>query len=376
MKVLHYISSYSLPSETFVYDLINNLEESGLDNYVLTHKRYLEDERQFGKVEVIPENTSIIKRVYYKLLNTIQIRNKRQVVSYLEIIQPDVVHAHFGINGVKIYKLMRQHKIDAPLVVSFHGMDVNVLPNTLKGYKSILLDMSHRENTLFTVPSYFLKEKMQKLGISNQEIIVVPNSYNVMFENNYKKNIFNKGAPLGLVSVGRLASVKGHKYQLEAFAKLLVIYPDAMLTIVGEGEFEQELKELASEYRIEGKVKFCGRLNHKEIPLLLKQNDIFLQTSIRNEVGEEESFSVSTLEAMVANLYVIATRVGGVPEVLKGYPYSRIIEQKSASNIFDAIKYFIENSQDIYQNKNKPNLKQINADNKYGIRNVYRKVKK
>jgi hypothetical protein len=50
MKILHYISHFSLPSETFIYDLINNLEDSNLDNYVLNYHRELERERVVSKV--------------------------------------------------------------------------------------------------------------------------------------------------------------------------------------------------------------------------------------------------------------------------------------------------------------------------------------
>ena len=105
MKILHYISAFSLPSETFIYDLINNLEDNGSDNYILTHNRQLEDERPFSKVKVIYEKVSFLKKVYFKLVDNWGVRNKKDVLAYIDKLKPDVIHAHFGTNGVKIYYL-------------------------------------------------------------------------------------------------------------------------------------------------------------------------------------------------------------------------------------------------------------------------------
>ena len=52
MKILHYIRTFSIPSETFIYNLICGLEEAGLDNTILTQERILEQERPFEKVIV------------------------------------------------------------------------------------------------------------------------------------------------------------------------------------------------------------------------------------------------------------------------------------------------------------------------------------
>ena len=180
MKILHYISDFSLPSETFIYDLIRNLEGSEVENYILTHKRQLEKERPFLNVKVISEKVPFVKKVYFKLFDNWSIRNSKEILAYINDLRPDIIHAHFGPNGIKIYNLIKKYNLKINLIISFHGMDINVLPNQDKKYLHNILKINDDKNVLFTSPSEFLKSKMLKLGLHEKKIEVIYTTYSFM----------------------------------------------------------------------------------------------------------------------------------------------------------------------------------------------------
>jgi glycosyltransferase involved in cell wall biosynthesis len=109
-------------------------------------------------------------------------------------------------------------------------------------------------------------------------------------------------------SVGRLVAVKGHDVLLRAFAPLAGELPQAGLALVGAGPEEDSLRRLAHELDIAEQVAFCGW--HTDAPTLLAAFDVCVFLS------RQEGFGLAIAEAMAAARPVIATAVGGVPEVL------------------------------------------------------------
>ena len=117
MKVLHYVGVFSEPSETFIYDLVTSLESNNVENYVLSHKRLLEIERPFERVKVIKENINIFKKIYHRLFHRWSIATEKALM-FINELQPDVIHAHFGPNGLKIFDLIH-FKLNFKIVYHF-----------------------------------------------------------------------------------------------------------------------------------------------------------------------------------------------------------------------------------------------------------------
>ena len=172
---MHYVSCFSVPSETFIYDLINNLEgDDGLDNYLLTHERELEQERPLSKIEVISEKVSFIKKVYSKFFNKWNIRNDKQVIKYIKSLKPDILHAHFGPNGIRIFNLLKKFNLEIPIVVSFHGTDTTMYPLKYKKYKKMVQRLTQNKNVICTFPSNFLKgEFCNNFEVFRPKVILV-----------------------------------------------------------------------------------------------------------------------------------------------------------------------------------------------------------
>ena len=109
-------------------------------------------------------------------------------------------------------------------------------------------------------------------------------------------------------TVGRLVETKGQKVLLKAFAKVYGKYPESWLLLAGAGRLESELKVLASALDIHERVVFLGF--RRDIPEILKACDVFVLPSIA------EGLPGALLEAMATGIPVIASQVGGVPEIL------------------------------------------------------------
>ncbi len=109
--------------------------------------------------------------------------------------------------------------------------------------------------------------------------------------------------------MGALAEKKGHVHLLEALA-LVRRRREAELDIVGDGELRSGLRARAAELGLLDAVRFHGELPKEEVARLMAQADLFVLPSLH------ETFGCVLIEAMASGLPSVATRVGGVPEVL------------------------------------------------------------
>jgi glycosyltransferase involved in cell wall biosynthesis len=118
-----------------------------------------------------------------------------------------------------------------------------------------------------------------------------------------------------IVQAARLVPKKGIPTALRAFARFSVQYPAAIFTIAGEGPMAEELRETASRLGIDKRVRFAGFLSQEALTALFRESHIFLQPS-ETVGGDVEGVPNAMLEAMAGGLPIVATRHGGIPEVV------------------------------------------------------------
>jgi glycosyltransferase involved in cell wall biosynthesis len=111
-----------------------------------------------------------------------------------------------------------------------------------------------------------------------------------------------------VTAVGRLTAVKNYPLLLRSFARALRSFPEAALAVAGEGEELESLKALSGELGIADRVRFTGF--RKEVSELLHASDLFAHASLM------EGLPNAILEAMAMGRAVVATEVGGVPELV------------------------------------------------------------
>lgn len=129
--------------------------------------------------------------------------------------------------------------------------------------------------------------------------------------------------------VANFRPVKGHYYLLGAMKLLLSEIPAAHLLLIGSGPLENELRAQVDMLGISANVHFSGK--REDVTDCLRLIDIFVLSSL------SEGLPISILEAMRANLPVIATDVGGVPEVVLNNLTGVLVKSKNEKELFDAL---------------------------------------
>jgi glycosyltransferase involved in cell wall biosynthesis len=136
-------------------------------------------------------------------------------------------------------------------------------------------------------------------------------------------------------SVGQVAERKGQAGLLESFALTQRSIPNALLLIVGtplfdhEREYASRLKSRVRELGLEGKVRFLGQ--RRDIPALMRAFDVFVLNS------ENEPLGLVLAEAMASGTPVIATRGGGVPEIVIDGRTGRLVEYGDREGLAQAM---------------------------------------
>jgi len=130
-------------------------------------------------------------------------------------------------------------------------------------------------------------------------------------------------------TAGRLSAVKDHATLLHAFREVVDQTPDVVLMIAGRGELETSLKHLVETLGLQSHVKFLGF--RSDIPQVLHTLDFFVFPSLR------EGLPLALLEAMAAKLPVIASRVGGIPEVFGEDPMGQLISPHNVEELSAAM---------------------------------------
>ena len=130
-----------------------------------------------------------------------------------------------------------------------------------------------------------------------------------------------------LLFVGRLDLVKGVPYLLDATRRLMGEYRQVKLLIVGDGCMSENYKSLAQDY--EGRIIFAGY--RRDIPDLMRASDIFILPSI------SEGAANVVMEASASGLAVIATDVGGVPDIVEDGITGLLVKPKDPDSLYAAL---------------------------------------
>ena len=123
------------------------------------------------------------------------------------------------------------------------------------------------------------------------------------------KEDYQLAKPACLLHIGRFNHQKNHKGLLEAYAQILQEYPDCSLNLIGDGELLEEIQQYANTLGIQDKIHFQG--NQTNVYSFLQEADLFLLPS------RFEGMPMTIIEAMGTGLPIVASNVGGVPDMLK-----------------------------------------------------------
>jgi len=235
----------------------------------------------------------------------------------------DSIDAHFvypdGLAAVLLGKAL-----GVPVTVSARGSDINSFPSFRLIRPMIRWTLSHADRVIAV--SAALKDSMVALGASPDKILVIPNGVDAeIFRTLDREDVRRQlGLPLHarlLISVGALIRAKGHLTLVRAFAKLASGYPKSMLYILGEGPLRSELESLIRDLNLQDRVRLPGKRPNEELAQWFNAADVSLL------ISEREGWPNVITESLACGTPVVATRVGGVPEILHSAELGTVVDQ-------------------------------------------------
>jgi glycosyltransferase involved in cell wall biosynthesis len=331
--ILHVVTVFSAPSETFIYDLVTRLDAcDDLDNFVLYETRELSQERPFDKTlgVVWKDNTAVISGLIYRHI--------------LQRLRPDLIIAHFAINEFRWAQRTLPLGLELPTICMCHGIDVFKLREG-GNYTDHVRALGQRQDVVFTAVSDYLRRELVANGVPADRVHLVHNTVNDRFAAHRRTTgHYRRDRTLQLLAMGRLIDWKGHRYLIQALARFRdICTSDVHLTIVyGNGAQELEtLTDLVALLDLASHVTFLPFVDLAQDPGFIARFDLFVHPSTISDQSPypTESFGVALLEAIASGLPVITTDAGGLPEVVGDTPtpYARIVPQADATALADAL---------------------------------------
>jgi len=244
----------------------------------------------------------------------LSLANKIVQVSRTERL--DIVHAHYAIPHATAGYLARQILSSAPggavprVITTLHGTDITLLCAD-RSYTETVAFCIQQSDGVTAVSESLKADTYRELGVQC-DIRVIPNFLDC--SNYYRREVQGlraRLAPTGqpiLIHVSNFRAVKRPTAAIEVFARVRQRVA-AKLLMVGDGPELARTATLAHELGVADDVDFLGEQD--QVVPLLSVSDIFVLPS------SQESFGLAALEAMACEVPVLASRVGGLPEVIE-----------------------------------------------------------
>lgn len=263
-----------------------------------------------------------------------------RIIFLLRRERPDVVNLHF-VGAPALFVLLARRFVRFRLVVSLHGDDVEGLAQRARFDLWLFGALLRRADVVTACSQYLLNRALQIEPAAGQNGRVIYNGMDQPGE------VPATAFPESLVAAGRMVPKKGFDVLLRAFAggKRL-----STLTLIGDGPEREKLEKLARELGLNGEIQFSGGKDHSQTLAEMGLASVVVIPSL------QEPFGLVALEAMALGKPIVASRVGGLPEVLEGAD-ALLVEPADPAALAQAIEIALERARD---------------DSSFGLRNSER----
>jgi teichuronic acid biosynthesis glycosyltransferase TuaC len=234
----------------------------------------------------------------------------------------DVIDAHYYYpDGVAAALLARYFK--KPFTVTARGSDINLIAHYALPRRMMRWAAGQAHASIGV--SQALIQEMALMGMPTSKLMAMPNGvdsvrFHVQCQAEVRRALDWPEVPT-LISVGNLVENKGHHIAIEALLDL----PDFHLVVVGDGPERQSLAALTRRLQLASRVRFTGRLDQATLTHWYNAADILLLPSSR------EGWPNVLLESMACGTPVVATKVGGVSEIMGSACAGRLMASRTAA---------------------------------------------
>lgn len=250
----------------------------------------------------------------------------------------DIVHCHFGPNGILGAALRRAGVLTGRLVTSFHGYDLTRFVRS-RG-PGVYAGLFERGD-LFLPVSRQGRDALIRLGCGEDKIAVHHMGVDCRGLE-FRPVRPPKDGPTRILSVARLTEKKGLKYGIRAVAQVIRRHLDVQYDIVGDGPLRDRCARLIAELGVGERIHLLGLRDRQETVRLLGASHILLCPSVTSRDGDEEGIPVALMEAMATGLPVVASRHAGIPELVQDGVSGRLVPERDVEGLADAVLDLVE----------------------------------
>lgn len=303
---------------------------------------------------------SLSKLIYIKYVGLLK--------KIIKQFNPDIVHAHYASSYGLLGALSGFH----PYIISVWGTDILSFPKLSYLHQKIIEHNLNKADLIMATSRYLANETRV---YCSTEIVITNFGVDVdIFKPNKNKRIF-KSDEIVVGTIKTLEKNYGVDILLCAFAKVIKKHPiiNLRLLIVGGGSEFNFLKKLASQLNIVDRTIFTGKVNYMDINNYHNSLTISVIPSLR------ESFGVSAVESSACEVPVIASKVGGLPEIIEDGVTGLLVPPGDENKLMDAIEKLILSPQkrlELGKNGRKRVLKEFNWEKNLNniLNNYYRLI--
>lgn len=329
-KIMHFTSSIGLfGAEKVIVSLATSMNKSGIVSVVgavrHAHNTHL---------EIIKEAISNkLPVVIFESTQKIDFSLVFKLARYLKKEGIDILHTHnyksnmIGILSAKLAGI--------PIISTVHGYTkANPIINFYEKIDRFILKFFFDK---VVAVDYSVSQRLgsRNVSIINNGIAVDEFTHNK--DLNLRKLFHINKFDIVIGTVGRLSAEKNHILFIQAAKKLIDLYPNLEFIIVGDGPLKQRLRSMVSKLKLANKIIFTGIQTN--LNGIYNSMDIFALTSTT------EGQPITILEAFSTKIPVIASRVGGVPNLVKNEHTGLLFDSGDLDGFVNAVSYLIDNPQ-------------------------------
>ncbi len=273
--------------------------------------------------------------VTWPMSHKLDLRPRRQLRQFLKDEGISLVHTH----GVRANFLARPlaRKLALPVVTTFHSeLSFDYRRRAEYWFAALLTRLGNSCTDVYIAVSSAIAHGMPALGIPPEKIFVIhngidPRRFLTRWSRLQFRQYFSLPADALVVgTVARLHPVKGHPYLLKAAPSLVKEFPQLYFVLIGDGSDKTQLQALAKELGIQHRIIFAGFM--PDVEQLYPAMDIFCLPSLMEGMG------ISLVESMYCGTPVVATQVGGIPELVTGEVDGLLVPPGDAASLGAAIR--------------------------------------
>jgi len=259
------------------------------------------------------------------------------------------IEGHFVLpDGFAAAFLGRQ--FGKPSIIHVRGTDIHTIPQQSAVLKFLTVWALRHADAIRAVSSDLAERAIKLMDAETRrsgetekakKVWVIPNGvdlnkFRVMARQEARQQLGLDEDKRYLLYVGRLVAVKGLDLLLDAFAQLTQKWRDVELLLIGDGAEREALKHQATALGIRDKVHFVGAQPHERVVLWMNAGDVFCLPS------HKEGLPTVLLEALACGTPIVATSVGGIPEIVAEGQVGRLVRSRDPKEMAACIEEVME----------------------------------